>query len=131
MLRIKVRAPKPSLTVVRAPASASAHARRIRIAVASNVPATLTITHARHTVGPRLRTITIRLRPGRSTLRFAYTLRSPGGTVRGIYDRLTPRVSSLSCSGRALRGRRREAIGAQQHRDESERPARNAEEQQR
>lgn len=80
-----MRPPKPVLTAVRAPADASARARHIRIAVASNVPARLTIAHVRHTVGRRLRTITIPIRPGRSTLRFPYTLKSAGGTVRGIY----------------------------------------------
>ena len=73
------------LTLVRAPAKLSAHARQLTIKVASNVPATFTIAQIRHQIGSRPRSITIVVRPARTTLRFRYSLRAAGGPARGTY----------------------------------------------
>jgi hypothetical protein len=84
-LAVKVVAARPTFRVARAPAHVPSSARHIRITVASTVPAVLTIAGARHRVDRKPRTITIAIRPGRSTLRFRYALTSPGGVTRGIY----------------------------------------------
>lgn len=76
---------RPLLTVVRAPASVGRRARALKITVASNVPAVFTIAGVRHQVNPKPRTITVGIRPGRSTLRLNYSLSSPGGATRGTY----------------------------------------------
>jgi hypothetical protein len=84
-LRLKVVPVPPTLLHARAPAHISATARRVRIVVASNVRAVLKIAGARHRVGPKRRTITIHIHPGRSLLRLKYTLKSPGGVMKATY----------------------------------------------
>jgi hypothetical protein len=84
-LRIKVLGPNPVLTQVRAPSKVPATARRIRITIASNVAADFTIAGAHHHLTSRPRTLTIAIRPGQTTLRLRYTLRSSGGIAHGTY----------------------------------------------
>jgi len=85
VLRVKVAAVPPSFLVARAPTHVSASARHVRLTVASTAPAVLRIAGARYRVGRKLRTISIAIRPGRSTLRLGYSLRAPGGVTRGTY----------------------------------------------
>jgi hypothetical protein len=84
-LRIKVLGPNPVLTQVRAPSKVPPTARRIRITIASNVAADFTIAGAHHHLTSRPRTLTIAIRPGQTTLRLRYTLRSTGGIAHGTY----------------------------------------------
>ena len=84
-LRIKVLAPNPVLTQVRAPTKVPPTAQRIRITIASNVAADFTIAGAHHHLTNRPRTLTIAIRPGQTTLRLRYTLRSTGGIAHGTY----------------------------------------------
>lgn len=84
-LRIKVLGPDPVLTQVRAPTMVPPTARRVRITIASNVAADFTIVGAHHHLTNRPRTLTIAIRPGQTTLRLRYTLRSSGGTAHGTY----------------------------------------------
>jgi hypothetical protein len=84
-LPLRVSAVAARFLLFDAPLLVSRRARSIRITVASSGPATLTIAGRRYAVGPRPRTITLRIRPGKSLLRFKCSLRSPGGVVRGTY----------------------------------------------
>ena len=80
-----VRAVRAAFLVTRAPNHLSPRARRLRITIATTVAAVLTIGGRRHEVGRRPRTLAIAVRPGRTKLRLRYSLRSPGGVIRGIY----------------------------------------------
>jgi hypothetical protein len=84
-LTVRVLAAKPVFLVARAPSKVARTAHRLRMTIASNVPAVLRIGGARYTLGRKARTITITIRPGRSTLRLHYSLHSPGGTTTGTY----------------------------------------------
>ena len=84
-LHFKVLAMRATFLLARAPMRVSSHARHLRIVVATTAAAVLTIGGARHKVDRRRRTITITIRPGRSTLRLKYVLSSPGGVTRGTY----------------------------------------------
>jgi hypothetical protein len=85
LLPIKVLVVPPAFLVARAPTHVAANARRVRIVVASTGPAVLTIAGARHPVDRKPRTITVAIRPGRTTLRLNYSLSSRGGVTRGTY----------------------------------------------
>jgi hypothetical protein len=82
---LKVVAVPPTFLVAHAPITVSATARRIRITVASSDRAVLTIAGVPHAVDRKPRALTIRVRPGHSTLRLKYALRGAGGVTRGIY----------------------------------------------
>ena len=84
-VRINVIGVGPILTQVRAPTKVPPTARRIRITIASNVAADFTIAGAHHHLTNRPRTLTIAIRPGQTTLRLRYTLRSTGGIAHGTY----------------------------------------------
>ena len=71
--------------VFEAPLRVSRNARSIRIVVASTVPATFTIAGRRFAVGPNPRALTVGIRPGRTVLRLACSLRSTAGVIRGAY----------------------------------------------
>jgi hypothetical protein len=85
VLRLRVVAAPARYLVFQAPLEVSAHARRVRIAVASTATATFTIGRSRYAVSRRTRFITVGIRPGRSLLRLACALRSPGGVIRSTY----------------------------------------------
>jgi hypothetical protein len=68
-----------------APLLLSRQARSVRIRIASSAGATFVIAGRRYAVGPRLRTITIHVRRGRSPIVLHCSLRSPGGVVKGTY----------------------------------------------
>ncbi len=84
-LRLKVQAIRATFLLARAPMHVSPHARRVRMVVAATTVAVLKIGGVRHRVDRRRRTVTIAVRPGRSTLLLKYSLSSPGGTIRGAY----------------------------------------------
>jgi hypothetical protein len=84
-LRLRVHGAAPAFLVSRAPQRVAANARKVRIVVASTVPAVLEIAGGRHKVDRKPRKIVIRVKPASSILRLPYTLRSPGGVVRGTY----------------------------------------------
>jgi hypothetical protein len=84
-VRLRVPAVAAGYLFFDAPLLVSARARTVRITIASTAPATFTIAGRRHAVGPRPRTITIRIRHGRSPLVFPCSLRSPGGVIQGRY----------------------------------------------
>jgi hypothetical protein len=86
VLALKVIAAPPAFLVARAPTHIKATATRVRIVVASTVPSVFTIAGARHRVGRKPRTITIRIRRGQRALRLKYSLRAVGGgAIRGTY----------------------------------------------
>ncbi len=85
VLPLRVKAVAARYLLFDAPLLVSRRARSVRIRVAASGPATFTIAGRRYAVGPRLRTIAIRIKPGRSIVRVACSLRSPGGVVRGTY----------------------------------------------
>lgn len=84
-LPLQVRAVAARYLLFDAPLLVSRRARTVRVRVAASEPATFTIAGRRYSVGPRPRTITVRIRRGRSLLRLRCALRSPGGVVRGTY----------------------------------------------
>jgi hypothetical protein len=84
-LPLRVRAVAARYLLFDAPLLVSRRARAVRLRVAASEPATFTIAGRRYSVGPRPRTITVRIRRGRSLLRLRCVLRSPGGVVRGTY----------------------------------------------
>ena len=71
--------------VFQAPLRVSRRARSIRVVVASTAPARFTIAGKQFAVGPRARTLTVGIHPGRTVVRLACSLRSPGGVIRGAY----------------------------------------------
>jgi hypothetical protein len=83
--RVRVRPAAARYLFVFAPLRVSAQARSIRIRIAASGPATFTIAGKRYAVGPRVRTITVRIPRGRSLLILRCSLRSPGGVIRGTY----------------------------------------------
>jgi hypothetical protein len=85
LLRVNVVSTQPTFLVARAPANVAPRARQLRMRLASTVPAVLRIAGSRHRLDRAPRTITIALRPGRSTLRFKYSLSAHGAITRGIY----------------------------------------------
>ncbi len=84
-LVVRVTAPRPRFLVARAPSRIAPRARQVRITVAASAPAVLRIAGRRHRVARAPRTIAVAVRPGRSTLRLPYALRSAGGVLRGTY----------------------------------------------
>jgi hypothetical protein len=84
-LPLRVKAVAARYLLFNAPLLVSSRARTVRITVAASTPATFTIARRHYAVGPRLRAITVRIKPGRSILRLACSLRSPGGVVRDTY----------------------------------------------
>jgi len=84
-LPLRVSAVAAHYLVFDAPLLVSTRARSIRIEVAATAKAAFTIAGRRYSVGPQLRAITVRIRPGKSLLRFDASLRSPGGVDRGTY----------------------------------------------
>ncbi len=84
-LRFKVKAIRATFLLARASMRVSPHTRQVRIMVAATTAAVLKIGGARYRVDRRRRTITIAVRPGRSTLQLKYSLSSPGGVIRGTY----------------------------------------------
>jgi hypothetical protein len=85
ILRLHVTAVAARYLVFYAPFQVSRRARSFRITAASTLPATFTIAGTHYALGPRERTITIRIRPGRAVLLLRCSLRSPGGVIRGTY----------------------------------------------
>ena len=85
VLRLRVTVAAARYLVFQAPLAVSRRARSVRIRVASSTPATFIVAGRRYAVGPRPRTLTIPIRPGRSLLRLACALRSTGGVIRGTY----------------------------------------------
>ena len=69
VLALKVIAAPPAFLVARAPTHIRATAKRVRIVVASTVPSVLTISGGHYRVGRKPRAITVKVRPGRHTLR--------------------------------------------------------------
>jgi hypothetical protein len=74
----------PVVTALRAPRRISARARSLTFSLASLTPATLFVGHVRTVIGRRQRSIRVTIRPGRSVLYLAVTLRS------GRYKLLVP-----------------------------------------
>jgi len=68
----------PRFVELKAPRSISRTARRVRVRVVTNVSATLRIGHRRFHVTRRPRLVTVRVRPGRRTLRLRAVLTSSG-----------------------------------------------------
>jgi hypothetical protein len=90
-LPLRVKAVAARYLLFDAPLLVSRRARSVRIDIAASAPATFTIVGKHYAVGPRLRTITVRIRRGKTLLRLPCTLRSPGGLVRGTYIALRTR----------------------------------------
>ena len=78
VLPLRVDAILARYLVFQAPLRVSRRARSIRIVVASTAPATFTIAGRRFAVGPTPRKLTVGIRPGRTVLRLACSLRSRG-----------------------------------------------------
>jgi hypothetical protein len=85
ILRLRVTAVAARYLLFYAPLQVTPNARKIRITAASTLPATFTIAGKRYVLGSRERTITVRIRPGRTLLILPCILRSPGGVIRGTY----------------------------------------------
>jgi hypothetical protein len=85
-IRLRITAAPPRYLLFLAPELISAKARSVTIKVAAGLPATLTIAGKRYTVGPKaIRTIKVRIKPGKSLLELKCTLRSRGGVVTRTY----------------------------------------------
>ncbi len=84
-LPLHVRAVAAAYLVFNAPLQVPSSARSLRMVVASTAPATFAVAGKHYTVNRTPRTIVIAVRPGRSPLRLACSLRSPGGVIRGPY----------------------------------------------
>jgi hypothetical protein len=84
-LPLSVRAVAARYLLLDAPLLVSSRARTVRIRVAASGPATFTIAGRHFAVGPRLRTITVRIKRGKGLLRLRCSLRSPGGVVKETY----------------------------------------------
>jgi hypothetical protein len=87
--RIRVLAAPPRYLLFAGPMLVSAKARKVKLEIASSVAATFTIAGKHYAVGPRkARTITVRIKPGKSVLRLRCTLRSRGGAVSRTFTAL-------------------------------------------
>ena len=75
---IGVRAVAPAFLRLDAPGKIKRRARKVTLRVASTVAARLTIGRKRFNVGPRSKRVTVKVRPGSSTLRLRLRLRSGG-----------------------------------------------------
>ena len=84
-LPLRVVAGKPRYLLFDAPLLVSPRARTVRIKVASSTAATFTIAGKHYAVSFRQRTVTVRVRRGRSPIGLRCSLRSPGGVIRGTY----------------------------------------------
>jgi hypothetical protein len=84
-LPLHVNAVRARYLVFNAPPQVPSSARSLRIVVASTSPATFAVAGKHHMVNRTPRTIVIAVRPGRSPLHLACSLRSPGGVIRGTY----------------------------------------------
>jgi hypothetical protein len=90
-LPLRVKAVAARYLFFDAPLLVSSRARTVRIMVAASTPATFTIAGRHYTVGPRLRTITVRIRRGKTLLQLPCSLGSRGGVIRGTYIAVRPR----------------------------------------
>jgi hypothetical protein len=85
---LRVTAVPAHLLVFEAPLLLPSRAVRVRILVAASELAKLRIAGRSYRVGPHLRTITVRIRPGHGVLRLRVSLRSAGGVVNDTYAAL-------------------------------------------
>ena len=83
-VRIRVLAVAPRLLDLRAPASVGRRATRLGFAVATTIPATLTVSGRRYSVGRTLRRVHIPILPGRGIVRVPLLLAADGKVTRTL-----------------------------------------------
>ncbi len=80
---VRLRASRPVFIALRVPGRIGRHTRSLRLHVTSSLPARLVIRGAgsraqRFAAGPASRSVVVRVRPGRSTLRLSLSLSAAG-----------------------------------------------------